>query len=161
VAVVVQGPGEQHHAVESFGLELCPHRLSLGIAGRRVSDDELNGDMAWCGLGAVEAQVPAPRTNARPWFAPVLYSCHGRQVASGGRACTTGRGDSMTRQDEARLLLAKLNELAQDETLSEEDAAEMVAGLLGVLDRMRQNPAWLRVMAKADTRSSRWPRWIR
>jgi hypothetical protein len=66
----------------------------------------------------------------------------------------------MTRQDEVRQLLAKLIELAQDKTLSEEDATEMVAGLLGALGRMRENPAWQRVIAKADTRSSRWPRWI-
>lgn len=66
----------------------------------------------------------------------------------------------MTRQEETRQLLARLSELAQDETLSEEDAAEMVAGLLGALERMRQNPAWQRVMATAGTRPSRWPRWI-
>jgi hypothetical protein len=66
----------------------------------------------------------------------------------------------MTRQDEVRQLLAKLNELAQDETLSEEDATEIVAGLLGGLGRMGANPVWQRVMAKVDTRSSRWPRWI-
>jgi hypothetical protein len=66
----------------------------------------------------------------------------------------------MTRQEEARQLLARLSELAQDETLSDEDATEMVAGLVGVLERMRDNPAWQRVMAKAGTRSSKWPRWI-
>jgi hypothetical protein len=66
----------------------------------------------------------------------------------------------MTRQAEARQLLARLGELAQDETLSEEDATEMVAGLLGALERMRENPAWQRVLAKAGTRSSRWSRWI-
>jgi hypothetical protein len=66
----------------------------------------------------------------------------------------------MTRPEETRQLLATLSELARDETLSEEDATEMVAGLLGVLERMRENPAWQRVMAEADTRSSRWPRWM-
>jgi hypothetical protein len=67
----------------------------------------------------------------------------------------------MTRQDEARQLLAKLDELAQDETLLEEDTTVLVAGLVGILSRMQQNPTWARVMAKADTRSSRWSRWIR
>jgi hypothetical protein len=46
----------------------------------------------------------------------------------------------MTRQDEARQLLAKLDELAQDETLSEEDATVLVAGLAGILPKMQQNP---------------------
>jgi hypothetical protein len=55
----------------------------------------------------------------------------------------------VTRQEEARQLLARLSELARDETLSEEDATEMVAGLVGALERMRENPAWQRVMAKA------------
>jgi hypothetical protein len=54
----------------------------------------------------------------------------------------------VTRQEEARQLLARLSELARDETLSEEDATEMVAGLVGALERMRENPAWQRVMAK-------------
>jgi hypothetical protein len=36
----------------------------------------------------------------------------------------------------------------------------MVAGLVGALDRMRENPAWQRVMATADRRSPRWPSWI-
>src|SRR5207237_285711 len=70
-----------------------------------------------------------------------------------------GRCDSVTRQEEARQLLTRLNELARDETLSEEDATEMVAGLVGALGRMREYPAWQRVMATADRRSSRWPRW--
>ena len=51
----------------------------------------------------------------------------------------------MTRQDEARQLLAKLDELARDETLSEEDATVLVAGLAGILPRMQQNPTWARV----------------
>jgi hypothetical protein len=67
----------------------------------------------------------------------------------------------MTRQDEARQLLAKLDELAQDETLLEEDTTMLVAGLVGILSRMQQNPTWARVMAKADTRSSGWSCWIR
>jgi len=66
----------------------------------------------------------------------------------------------VTRHEEARQLLARLSELARDEILSEEDATEMVAGLVGVLERMRENPAWQRVMAKAGPRSSTWPRWI-
>jgi hypothetical protein len=66
----------------------------------------------------------------------------------------------VTRQEEARQLLARLSELARDETLSEEDATEMVAGLVGALERMRENPAWQRVMAKAGPRLSRWPHWI-
>jgi len=60
----------------------------------------------------------------------------------------------MTRQEEARQLLARLSELAQDDTLSEEDATEMVAGLVGALVTMQENPAWQRVMAKAGARSS-------
>jgi hypothetical protein len=40
----------------------------------------------------------------------------------------------------------------------EDDATEMVAGLVGALDRMRENPAWQRVMAQAEPRSPRWPR---
>jgi hypothetical protein len=79
----------------------------------------------------------------------------------GQRAPPRGEDGSMTRQDEARQLLAKLDELAQDETLSEEDATVLVAGLVGVLSRMQQNPTWARVMVKANTRSSRWSRWIR
>jgi hypothetical protein len=71
-----------------------------------------------------------------------------------------GRCDSVTRQEEARRLLARLGELARDETLSDEDATEMVAGLVGALERMRENPAWQRVMAKAGPRLSRWPRWV-
>jgi hypothetical protein len=55
-------------------------------------------------------------------------------------------------------LLARVSELAQDDTLSEDDATEMVAGLVGALDRMPENPAWQRVMAKAEPRSLRWPR---
>jgi hypothetical protein len=62
----------------------------------------------------------------------------------------------MTLQDEARQLLARLDDLVQDETLSEEDATEMVAGLLGLLSRMRENPAWRRVMAEADARRRDW-----
>jgi len=60
----------------------------------------------------------------------------------------------VTRQEEARQLLARLSELARDETLSEEDATEMVAGLVGALERMPENPAWQRVMAKAGPRLS-------
>jgi hypothetical protein len=71
-----------------------------------------------------------------------------------------GRCDSVTRQEEARQLLTRLGELARDETLSEQDATEIVAGLVGALERMRENPAWQRVMAKAGPRSSRWPRWV-
>jgi len=111
-------------------------------------------------------------------FAHVLYSCHGSaatcpavlchlvwarrgcQVATGGRASAAGRCDSVTRQEEARQLLTRLGELARDETLSEQDATEIVAGLVGALERMRENPAWQRVMAKAGPRSSRWPRWV-
>jgi hypothetical protein len=66
----------------------------------------------------------------------------------------------VTRQEEARQLLARLSELARDDTLSDEDATEMVAGLVGALERMRDNPAWQRVMAKAGPRLSRWPRWV-
>jgi hypothetical protein len=66
----------------------------------------------------------------------------------------------VTRQEEARQLLARLGELARDETLSEEDATEMVAGLVGALEGMRENPAWQRVMARAGPRLSRWPRWV-
>jgi hypothetical protein len=94
--------------------------------------------------------VPSPRGAAR-------RDC---QVASGDRVSATGDATGMTRQQEARQLLARLSELAQDETLSDEDATEMVAGLVGALERMRDNPAWQRVMAKAGTRSSKWPRWI-
>jgi hypothetical protein len=61
----------------------------------------------------------------------------------------------VTRQEEARQLLARLSELARDETLSDEDATEMVAGLVGALERMRENPAWQRVMAKTSRRLSR------
>jgi hypothetical protein len=64
----------------------------------------------------------------------------------------------MTPVEETRQLLARVSELAQDDTLSEDDATEMVAGLVGALDRMPENPAWQRVMAKAEPRSLRWPR---
>jgi hypothetical protein len=106
---------------------------------------------------------------------PMLYSCHG--VLPGGAiplgvsavwlpGCNRwpgfGYGEmrSMTRREETRQLLARLSELAQDETLSEQDATEMVAGLVGALHRMRENPAWQRVMATAGKRSSRWPSWL-
>src|SRR5215467_1605905 len=47
----MQVPGEHRHAFESFGLEFCPDHPSLGIAGRRVPDDELNRDVTRRDLG--------------------------------------------------------------------------------------------------------------
>jgi hypothetical protein len=90
----------------------------------------------------------------------LMRARRGCQVPPAAGLLLRGRCDSVTRQEEARQLLARLSELARDDTLSEEDATEMVAGLVGALERMRENPAWQRVMAKAGPRLSRWPRWI-
>jgi arsenate reductase (thioredoxin) len=65
----------------------------------------------------------------------------------------------MTPEDEVRQLFARLNELAQDETLSEDDATVVVAGLLGALGSMLSNPAWQHVMARTGTPPP--PRWLR
>jgi arsenate reductase (thioredoxin) len=57
----------------------------------------------------------------------------------------------MTPSDELRELFARLSELAHDETLSEEDATIIVAGLVGVMQTMRNSPGWLRVLARTGT----------
>jgi arsenate reductase len=55
----------------------------------------------------------------------------------------------MTPSDELRELFARLSELARDETLSDEDATMIVAGLVGVMRIMQDSPGWRRVLAWA------------
>jgi arsenate reductase (thioredoxin) len=62
----------------------------------------------------------------------------------------------MTRQEEARELFARLTELAHDETLSEEDATVIVAGLVGVLRTMWDNPGWRSVVAQTGSEPTMW-----
>jgi protein-tyrosine-phosphatase len=55
----------------------------------------------------------------------------------------------MTPSDELRELFARLSELALDETLSDEDATVIVAGLVGVMRAMQDSPGWRRVLDRA------------
>ena len=52
----------------------------------------------------------------------------------------------MTPSDELRELFDRLSELALDENLSDEDATVIVAGLIGVMRTMQDNPGWRRVL---------------
>src|SRR5438105_2420857 len=57
----------------------------------------------------------------------------------------------MTPSDELRELFDRLSELALDENLSDEDATVIVAGLIGVMRTMQDNPGWRRVLARTGT----------
>jgi hypothetical protein len=168
-------PGRLTSGLRSGCGGTCQCRAGWLAAGRCGTGRGMNQ-----GRSAPGTWLPGPthRAGGPSGFAHVLYSCHGGaasclavlshlvrarrgcQVAPAAGLLLRGRCDSVTRQEEARQLLARLSELARDETLSDEDATEMVAGLVGALERMRENPAWQRVMAKAGPRLSRWPRWV-
>jgi hypothetical protein len=117
-------PGRDHEHVEQLG-DGGQHWLDDRSHDRDGQDYE---DYLW----------PLPPL---PWVcAPSGCPMVGPPGRHGQRAPPRGEDGSMTRQDEARQLLAKLDELAQDETLSEEDATVLVVGLAGILPKMQQNP---------------------